>query len=611
LADEVWFDFELIRAICNRECILFVGSGLSAAVQNKRTLKNLPTWADLLKNMLDTLKSKGQCDLNSAKQIEDLINDKKILIAAQELKEQLSKQNLLKGFLLDTFDSSQLSPHPNHKRIAQIHFRAILTTNYDTLIEDGFRQSGEPFISLDKNSLTSSQLPLRPNDPKFIFRLHGCYSDPNDIILGTRDYQDVMFNAPGYRQLIETLFSVYTVLFIGFGGDDPNLGSILDQLATFYGRQLHDHYILLPKGRMDSLERERLQKDRRVRVIEYGNSQQDHVMVKVLLEFLLWLGDCSKMPQSIFTDTDRRRLKIFISYGASVNIRLLSLLKDVLREEGYQVWTIQESSAFIQDTSSEGIPLEARRQLNVEWALALSEADAIIFLVQGDLSEQRNQINEILYAQFWSQRRKLSQIMVSIDDTPIPEHLKGGYIVRVRTPSAYDDFHRLIGILEQINIELRGENEMSLFASEALDTRLWRLLSNWKWQHVPSELFGAEGDEISFRFNSELNRNPADPFTFQVVLGLEVSDGLRFLYWEVRIWPDWGTLTALDQDTFERMVQEIFESNEIDVVWLVVGESDGPIEELRRIAAQNQPEGKHFYVSNLSHIEALERILEI
>src|SRR6185369_4160848 len=88
-------------------------------------------------------------------------------------------------------------------------------------------------------------------------------------VLGSRDYQDLLFRTPGYRQFLETLFASYTVLFVGFGGSDPNLEGVLDRLASIYSRTLDRHFILLPASRLNTTEKRRLALDRRLEVIEY------------------------------------------------------------------------------------------------------------------------------------------------------------------------------------------------------------------------------------------------------------------------------------------------------------------------------------------------------
>jgi hypothetical protein len=101
------------------------------------------------------------------------------------------------------------------------------------------------------------------------FKVHGHLDRPESIVLGSRDYQDILFQTPGYRQFLETLFATHTVLFIGFGGQDPDLDNVLDRLAALYSRTLDRHFILLPSGRMNPTQKRRLALDRRVEVIEY------------------------------------------------------------------------------------------------------------------------------------------------------------------------------------------------------------------------------------------------------------------------------------------------------------------------------------------------------
>jgi hypothetical protein len=118
-----------------------------------------------------------------------------------------------------------------------------------------------------------------------VFKIHGHLDRPNSVVLGSRDYQDLLFRTPGYRQFLETLFATHTVLFVGFGGADPNLDGVFDRLAAIYSRTLDRHFILLPANRLNTTEKRRLALDRRLEVIEY-DADPTHSQVGAFLREL-------------------------------------------------------------------------------------------------------------------------------------------------------------------------------------------------------------------------------------------------------------------------------------------------------------------------------------
>lgn len=292
-----FLDPELVKAFIKGQVILFIGAGFSKNVFYKEAIKvgaqeypldtgtknkpprSLPNWPEMLYEMLDWASSKEAFGgLPNKTEIKKLIAKGKYLIAGQELldfmKEQSSDeltillQRLFKGENLNITSQKVSGPHDLLPKLTLL--RAIVTTNYDNLIETAYNYQGGKFTLIQKDDIGKIQLPLRLRDDFFVFKMHGQYDQ--DIVLGTRDYQDVMFKLPGYRRFIETLFVTNTVLFVGYSGDDPNLNSILDQLAAVYARQFDTHFILMKKGEMRTqTERNRLEKDKRVRVIEYDD----------------------------------------------------------------------------------------------------------------------------------------------------------------------------------------------------------------------------------------------------------------------------------------------------------------------------------------------------
>jgi len=459
-------DAELIRAVCDGECVLFVGSGLSSGLKNTFKNEHLPSWPRLLEAMLKYYIShvpgyhpdwkreveeliRGKSDKDNQGNCE-IKKDRKILVAAQELKDRLSHAGLLGQFLQEWFDSNYIEqPRPNHDRIARIGFRAFLTTNYDELIESGFTGLQLPSV-FDKYSLNQVSIPLHPKGDPFIFRLHGIYSNPQAAVLGTRDYQDTMFGAPGYRQLIRTLFSVYTVLFVGFSGDDPHLESILDELSSFYNRQQPVHYLILPEEQMNSVARERLQQDRRVRVIEYPSTNHDHTMLSVMLDYLEWPGVCQVPHQNMFPQNG---VKVYIGHSRDTDENLIIATANRLEQAEFVTWYALKSPSL--RGPGEEITPEDAHGLEVDTAAAMSQADIILMLVDvWNLDDYPGVSYEMSYAHFWSQQkqqRNLIYIPAAVGDVPIPDHLSSPYETQI-TP----DFEALMRVLNDARSDLFG-----------------------------------------------------------------------------------------------------------------------------------------------------------
>jgi len=264
---------ELITAIKNNKCILFVGAGISSKI--KRTNgKNLPTWGNFLKELLDFSMSKNVMFWNGSEEIKNIIDKKNFLLAAQELQECTSLGEFAE-FLNLVFRDPNVVPTETHKNIYKIPFRAILTTNYDSLLEGAFTltHNGLVPIKFTQEDLKTISSPLR-NDDFFIFKVHGDIDRPESIILGSRNYNQILFRTPEYLHFLETLFTTHTVLFVGFSGNDVDMDFVIDRLSSIYSRTLHKHYILLPDNKYNLTEKRRLLLDKRIEVIDYEYDSQ-------------------------------------------------------------------------------------------------------------------------------------------------------------------------------------------------------------------------------------------------------------------------------------------------------------------------------------------------
>jgi len=259
---------ELIDSIKNNKCILFVGSGLSASIERSNG-KTLPIWGEFLIELLEWAKAKNSIFWNGPEEIEAIIKKGNYLLAAQELQECVQLGEFAE-FLNTVFRDRRVRPSETHKKIHNIPFRCILTTNYDTLIEGAYTltNNGQVPVKFIQEDLKTISSPLRKED-FFIFKIHGDIDRPDSIVLGSRSYNQLLFRTPEYLHFLETLFTTHTVLFVGFSGSDVDLDFVIDRLSTIYSRTLNKHYILLPETKYNLTEKRRLLLDRRLEVIEY------------------------------------------------------------------------------------------------------------------------------------------------------------------------------------------------------------------------------------------------------------------------------------------------------------------------------------------------------
>lgn len=330
---------EIITALKANRCILFVGSGLSSQVKRSNG-RPLPTWAGFLTELLDWAIANQIKFWGDPEDIRQMIENGNLLMAAQELQDRLDT-TMIGEFLSSVFGDRLVRPSETHRLLPHIPFRGVLTTNYDSLIEGAYAIENEgriPTVFTQEDLLTRPS-PLRRDD-FFIFKLHGHIDRPSTIILGSRDYQDLLFRTPGYRQFIETLFSTHTVVFIGFGTNDPDLNNILDRLSSIYSRTLGKHYILLPSGTANPTEKRRFAFDKRLEIVDYIKDQEHTQVTEFLRELIVQVGR-EREEIEPYPSIGPDQVRLFLS-GTIEDRDSLTRIAEFLRENGYSPWLAEE-----------------------------------------------------------------------------------------------------------------------------------------------------------------------------------------------------------------------------------------------------------------------------
>src|SRR5262249_40449154 len=82
-------------------------------------------------------------------------------------------------------------------------------------------------------------------------------------------------------------FADYTIVFIGYGGSDPDLDNIIDNLASISDRGFDPHYLLVPVNRIPPAIQRVLLDTKRIQIIEYDPAN-DHEQVEAFVAELTY-----------------------------------------------------------------------------------------------------------------------------------------------------------------------------------------------------------------------------------------------------------------------------------------------------------------------------------
>ncbi|OLG76649.1 SIR2 family protein [Xanthomonas oryzae] len=134
------------------------------------------------------------------------------------------------------------------KLLQETRPHSVITTNYDTLCELIFpeytRIVGQKIIRTPGLSIGE------------IFKIHGCVTDPTEIVLTNSDYTDWSCRKKYLSAKLLTYFLEHPVLIVGYGAQDPNVLAILrdiDEILASPGAVVPNiFYVIYDKEIQDS-----------------------------------------------------------------------------------------------------------------------------------------------------------------------------------------------------------------------------------------------------------------------------------------------------------------------------------------------------------------------
>jgi hypothetical protein len=234
----------LQRAGC--QPILFIGSGFS------RRYADAPNWDELLKKLADNCpnidrpyafykqKFKEQPRIASmfAEAYRDWAwGDGRADFPAEYFAEEFPTEVFLKhatAAMLRDLKPAHANLKTELKALQAINPHAIVTTNYDELLEPLFRQYEtvvgqtilkQPYLSIGE-----------------IFKIHGSVADPLSLVLTQEDYETFETDKKYLSAKLLTYFAEHPLLFIGYGANDPNIRSVLYDVD----RMIRADFALIP-----------------------------------------------------------------------------------------------------------------------------------------------------------------------------------------------------------------------------------------------------------------------------------------------------------------------------------------------------------------------------
>ena len=206
---------------------VMIGSGFSKnAVKISLDAKEMPGWQDLVDHFHGTLypQDRTRRQGNNHRPAADNVR------IAQEYEAAFGR-GALHDALRHLVPDAEFSPGIKHRRLLQLPWRDIYTTNWDTLLERAQDQVSERNYS----AVTSvGEIPMasRPR----IVKLHGSLPAQFPLIVTEEDYRTYPTKFAPFVNTVQQSMMETVFLLIGFSGDDPNFlnwsGWVRDNLGA-------------------------------------------------------------------------------------------------------------------------------------------------------------------------------------------------------------------------------------------------------------------------------------------------------------------------------------------------------------------------------------------
>lgn len=135
-------------------------------------------------------------------------------------------------------------PPPLYRMIATLPFRLILTTNYDTLLEDALREEGVAYERI----INSSGLKRCRRDGLRVVKPYGCITDPGSLVLTEEDHFALFDRWPDLWDMLGVTLSSTTLLFMGCDVEDYYFRRLYRDLAPRLRKAGQRAYLIQPRG---------------------------------------------------------------------------------------------------------------------------------------------------------------------------------------------------------------------------------------------------------------------------------------------------------------------------------------------------------------------------
>lgn len=277
---------EMASLLSTRRVVAFVGAGVSMPPPAL-----VPGWRHCFQSLCNIAQEFGKPEVASrALSVADLTGyePRYLTVGFEELRRALGDQTYHREMQRILEPRSRTDFSGILAQVVRLPFWAFITTNVDTLLEDASLEavragdrSAHLRASVDAEQISQE---IGHQNNGWLWKLHGTIDKPSSWIFTSEEYWRSIYATryTAHRQLISNVAQTYHLLFIGFGGSDPEVDIHLSHVAEVFGGQQRRHYLL---AREMSPQQKHDLSSRNIDVVEY-RGPADHSALEELLRLV-------------------------------------------------------------------------------------------------------------------------------------------------------------------------------------------------------------------------------------------------------------------------------------------------------------------------------------
>jgi hypothetical protein len=217
----------------------FVGAGISAPVYKMK-------WDTIITELAQIASARRRIDADT---LSKAAESHGLTVVAELIRQYVDHESIVEALGKLLPDSA--APHEGHVAMVQGPWPAIVTTNWDGLLEKAWKQPqckphrdlwGDQMQTLYRSDLERFHASMKAGVRPLLLKVHGDLKRHDELVLSYRDYHGVMNGHGGLGVLMTWLSTEFSLLFYGHSLTDPDLQQFLEATHAGLGHGIGPHF---------------------------------------------------------------------------------------------------------------------------------------------------------------------------------------------------------------------------------------------------------------------------------------------------------------------------------------------------------------------------------